>query len=274
MNLVVFDLDGTLLNKRAEISPFTRDTLNLMRKKGIAYTVATGRTLHSAHDIIAEHGFIKPHIYSNGVTLWDPDAEKLSLNHPLSNSEVSAILKAGETHQITPFVSVVDDENNQHFIFHDQPCTSAEEDLLKHYRMRKTAEVYPISEMPDNPTITNISFLALHASINAVKASIADNPQLIAYTGVALEGDELSWMDIHHREANKGTAVGQLSRHLGASRVICFGDNDNDLSMINIADESYAPSNAIDTVKQAVDSVIGHHNEDGVAHFLRERFSL
>lgn len=49
---------------------------------------------------------------------------------------------------------------------------------------------------------------------------------------------------------------------------------DNDLSMFKLADEAYAPSNAKPYIKDAATSVIGHHDEDGIARFLRERFSL
>lgn len=272
MDLVVFDLDGTLLNKQAEISPFTRDTLALMHDKGISYTVATGRTLHSAHEIIDGHGFNQPHIYSNGVIIWDPRACELSLNNALSNSEVAMILTAGQRHQITPFISVVD-ELNQHYIYHPPVQHDVEERLLKHYHTRKTATVIN-SVAPDDAQITNISFLGHNKTVAKVKADISINPRLIAYSGEALEGKGLSWMDIHHSDANKGTAVNHLGGKLGASNIICFGDNDNDLSMFGIANESYATENAIDSIKVAANHVIGHHNKDGVAHFLRERFSL
>lgn len=273
MDLVVFDLDGTLLNKRAEISPFTRDTLALMRAKGIPYTVATGRSLHSAHEIIEGHGFTKPHIYSNGVILWDPAAQKLSLNNALSNTEVETILSAGKKHQITPFISVVD-EKNQHFIYHPPVQHDIEERLLAHYRSRKVATVAEAANMPSKPRITNISFLGIDDTVNAVKTAVSSNPQLIAYSGQALEGKGLSWMDIHHSDANKGAAVEHLGKQMGATNIICFGDNDNDLSMFKLAHEAYAPENAIDPIKTAASDVIGHHDEDGVAHFLRERFLL
>ena len=35
-----------------------------------------------------------------------------------------------------------------------------------------------------------------------------------------------------------------LSEELGATKLICFGDSENDLSMFAVADESYAPSSA------------------------------
>ena len=72
----------------------------------------------------------------------------------------------------------------------------------------------------------------------------------------------------------QGGAVEQLKRDLGFSRVICFGDSDNDLSMFAMADESYAPLNAKPALRGAATAVIGHHDEDGISHFLRERFEL
>ncbi|MFT5677468.1 MAG: hydroxymethylpyrimidine pyrophosphatase-like HAD family hydrolase, partial [Paraglaciecola sp.] len=71
-----------------------------------------------------------------------------------------------------------------------------------------------------------------------------------------------------------GTAVTKLKKQLGASNVICFGDSDNDLSMFALADESYAPENAKVEIKKSASAIIGHNHKDGIAHFLRERFSL
>jgi hydroxymethylpyrimidine pyrophosphatase-like HAD family hydrolase len=44
--------------------------------------------------------------------------------------------------------------------------------------------------------------------------------------------------------------------------------------MFEAADESYAPANANDVVKSAATAIIGHHDEEGIARFLRERFTL
>ena len=65
---------------------------------------------------------------------------------------------------------------------------------------------------------------------------------------------DLHWVDIHHSSATKGGAIEVLKDMLGVERVICFGDNDNDLSMFALADESYAPRNANDSVKAAATS--------------------
>ncbi|MBT8058847.1 MAG: HAD family hydrolase, partial [Gammaproteobacteria bacterium] len=96
----------------------------------------------------------------------------------------------------------------------------------------------------------------------------------VAYSGVAWEGNQWRWLDVHHSDASKGGAIRLMKDLLGVERVVCFGDNDNDLSMFEIADESYAPSNATDEIKAAATAVIGHHDDEGVARFLRERFAL
>ena len=40
------------------------------------------------------------------------------------------------------------------------------------------------------------------------------------------------------------------------------------------ASECYAPANADPVILNAADEIIGHHDEDGVARFLRKRFEL
>ena len=96
----------------------------------------------------------------------------------------------------------------------------------------------------------------------------------MAYAGDAFEGPGLGWIDIHHGAGTKGAAVEALKAMLNVKRLVVFGDGSNDLSMFAVADEAYAPSNARPEVLRAATAVIGHHDEDGVAAFLQERFSL
>ena len=60
VELIVFDLDGTLLNQESVISDYTSETLKLLAEHDIAYTVATGRTLHGARAILEGHQFRLP----------------------------------------------------------------------------------------------------------------------------------------------------------------------------------------------------------------------
>lgn len=273
LELIVFDLDGTLLNAEHRISSFTAETLGLLAERNIAYTVATGRNLHSAQEIIHGHGFRLPHIYINGVLVWDPGSASLSLGNFLSRAEADHVMTAALSAGVTPFVHCVTPEHH-HYIYHPPVLHDHEQRLLDMFYSRLATNVKSLSGMPLNVQVTNISMLGKRAQIGAVELNIANEKHLVAYSGMAMEKNDLVWMDIHHSLASKGNALSQLNTQLGVSRVICFGDSDNDLSMFAMADESYAPSNARDAVKAAATGVIGHHDQDGIARYLRERFSL
>ena len=65
-----------------------------------------------------------------------------------------------------------------------------------------------------------------------------------------------------------------VPQYAGYDEIITFGDGDNDISLFEVATESYAVENADPELKEIASAVIGHHDEDGVAHCLRERFNL
>jgi len=273
MDLIVFDLDGTLLNRHSEVSGHTRDTLQQLRRRGIAYTVATGRTLHAARELLEGHGFTLPHIYKNGVVIWQPDSDRYSHSNLLTSAEIRHVVEALMEQAITPFIFTVE-PGNRHAAYHSPLQTEAEHRLAQMLARDRGLEVQPVARMPAAADITNISALGARPAIEVVEGLVGTQDHLVAYAGMAIEGQDLYWIDIHHSAASKGDAVTQLKKDLGVSRVICFGDSDNDLSMFALADESYAPSNAKDEVKAAATAVIGHHDEDGISEFLRERFEL
>ncbi|MFT4615424.1 MAG: Cof subfamily protein (haloacid dehalogenase superfamily) [Bacteroidia bacterium] len=273
MELVVFDLDGTLLNGASLVSDHTRDTLASLRERGIAYTVATGRTLHAAKDLLEDHGFSLPHIYKNGVIVWRPENDTYIHTNLLTQDEIRHVLEAFIKIGITPFIFTLE-EGNRHVVYHTPLQTDAEKRLIGIFANDRGLEVLPTERLPALADITNISALGTSEAISALEDLVAGVDHLVAYGGPALEGQNLYWIDIHHSAASKGAAVTELKRDLGATQVICFGDSDNDLSMFAMADECYAPSNAKDEVLAAATAVIGHHDEDGISHFLRERFEL
>lgn len=273
MELIVFDLDGTLLDSQGAVSDYTRDTLVRLSDMGVAYTVATGRTLHAARELLAPHGFRLPHVYKNGVMIWDPASDFYSHSNFLTLREVEHVLTAVLDQGVAPFVFTFE-PGNRHAIYHTPLQSDVEHKLAEDFARRADVEIRPAAKLPADAEITNISALGAFEAIGAVEAMIRDEPSLVAYAGNAWEGGDWRWIDIHHSEASKGGAIDTLREQLGASRVICFGDSDNDLSMFERADESYAPDNAADHVKKAASEVIGRHDEDGIARFLRERFGL
>ncbi len=273
MDLIVFDLDGTLLDGKSQVSAHTRDTLQRLRRRGIAYTVATGRTLHAARDLLQDHAFTLPHIYKNGVVVWRPDSDHFSHSNLLTTHEIGCVVDSFMQVAVTPFIFTLESHNHQ-VVYHPPMQNDAERRLAELFARDRGLQLLPFAALPAAAEITNISALGSREAIATVMQRVQGEEHLVAYAGNALEGNGLHWVDIHHSAASKGGAVAQLKQDLGVSRVICFGDSDNDLSMFAVADESYAPSNAKEEVRAVATAVIGHHDQDGISQFLRERFDL
>mgnify|MGYP001823899571 CR=1 FL=1 len=273
MELVVFDLDGTLLNRESAISEYTSETLQRLTERGIAYTVATGRTLHGARAILDGHRFLLPQAYKNGVLIWHPHTKHFSEGATLTPSEVENVVRACRSERLTPFVFTLDGDNES-TVYHPPLLTDVERELVRNISVSEYKRIRALDVLPPDATVTHINAIGDSDAIKRVLRSVNDEPHLVAYSGVALEGQQWRWLDVHHCDASKGGAINTMKQLLGLERVICFGDSDNDLSMFEAADESYAPANANDRIKAAATAVIGHHDDEGIARFLRERFAL
>ncbi len=273
MELIVFDLDGTLLNRQSTISDYTSETLKLLSKREIAYTVATGRTLHGARAILEGHRFDLPQVFKNGVMIWHPEQRRYSSSMTLTAAELENVVRACIRHEVTPFVFTLGG-GDKSAVYHPGLQSDADLELVRvlgldgHIRMRV------LDELPADAAVTHVNSIGPANAVQAVVHSIEDEAHLVAYSGLAREGAEWHRLDVHHSDASKGGAIETLKALLGLERVICFGDSDNDLSMFEAADEGYAPANANDAVKAAATAVIGHHDEEGIARFLRDRFAL
>ena len=273
MDLIIFDLDGTLLNRSSQISEYTSETLKLLSERGIAYTVATGRTLHGAQQILEGHRFNLPHVYKNGVMTWYPAQQQFSNSTTLTASELGDVVQDCLQQGLTPFVFTLD-KNHQSTVYYSALRSKADQVLVEGFCNDSHVTTRSLEELPLDASVTHINSIGALTAIDAMMQSIEKTPQLVAYSGVAIEGAQWHWIDIHHSGASKGIAIEALKKLFEYKRVICFGDSDNDLSMFATADECYATANANEAIKSAATAIIGHHDEDGVARFLRERFKL
>jgi len=273
MELIVFDLDGTLLNRQSAISDYTSETLKLLAQREIAYTVATGRTLHGARAILDGHYFPLPQAYKNGVMIWHPEQQRFSRSTTLTAAELDNVVQTCLHNGLTPFIFTLE-ENEQITVYHPGLRTEADFELVRALGLDGHVSIRALDELPAAAAVTHVNSIGAPDAIEAVARGVEDEAHLVAYSGLAREGAAWHWLDVHHSDASKGGAIRTLKELLGLERVICFGDSDNDLSMFAAADEGYAPANANAAVKAAATAVIGHHDEEGIARFLRERFAL
>ena len=205
--------------------------------------------------------------------IWHPEHQRFSSSTMLTAAELGNVVRACIGQGLTPFVFTFDEDHSS-TVYHPATRTEADRELIRTLGLESNIGMRPLDELPADAAVTHINSIGDPEAIRAVVGSVDDEPHLVAYSGLAREGADWFWLDVHHSEASKGGAIKTLKELLGLERVICFGDSDNDLSMFEVADECYAPANANDTIKAAATAVIGHHDEEGIARFLRRRFEL
>ena len=83
-------------------------------------------------------------------------------------------------------------------------------------------------------------------------------------------------IEIVRKGLNKAVGISHIAKDLKIprDRIIAFGDEDNDLEMLEYAGLGVAMSNGIDQLKNVANEITLSNNEDGIAKFLIERLKL
>lgn len=271
--LLVFDLDGTLIGADEQISDLTRRTLNALDERGIAWTVATGRMPQGGREALPNVRFRQPQAYKNGVLIWDLNEDVLINSQPLDPIELVEVCRRLELNGINPWLNTLDHEDRIGAVIR-RIGTEREEAWAKYMEsqainIQLTEDFSGIKEQ-----ILNVFAITADDKVLGMAEELADIAGVQVYAGPDIYQPGYYWMDIHHISGTKGDAVKFLQRQTGARRMVCFGDSDNDLSMFALADEAYAMDNALPELKEMATDVIGKNVDDGIAHFLIDRYNL
>ena len=83
-------------------------------------------------------------------------------------------------------------------------------------------------------------------------------------------------IEVMNKEMNKGIALKRVADYyqIPKERIIAFGDESNDLEMIDYAGIGVAMGNAIDELKSVANYVTDTNENNGVANFLANYFNM
>ncbi len=96
----------------------------------------------------------------------------------------------------------------------------------------------------------------------AVKSRISDRFNITRSWKYGIEFNDLA--------DSKGRAARWLKRELGCHTLICVGDYDNDIDMVEAADIGYAVENATDNLKAVADRITVHCRESAIAKIIED----
>ena len=105
MTLFVSDLDGTLLNDQAELSPYSRDLLTSMLAEGLLFTVASARSVSSIRSMLKGLPLQLPVIEFNGAFISDLHTGRHDYVNAIHGDIVSDVYHLLSQGEHPPFVA-------------------------------------------------------------------------------------------------------------------------------------------------------------------------
>ncbi|MBR6764449.1 MAG: HAD family hydrolase [Clostridia bacterium] len=267
--IVASDLDGTLLNNKAEVSRENLDAITQIAERGGEFVVATGRTYVEIPEELREHPAIRYIIYSNGAVVLDKatgDCIYTGISNEIVN-KIADILADYQVHiSIRYQGKCCVDENYQeeeHYRFYQVEQCHVEV-VAKCGVLVHDFENYLRSA--DNVEVVSIFF-------HDLSEREACRERLNALGGLYLAEASPSNFEIVNAKAGKGSALLALAERIGASRekTMALGDSGNDLTMIRAAGLGLATKNAQKILLDEADGVICS-NEEHVAKYVLEKY--
>ncbi len=266
--MVVTDLDGTLLNSAARLSPGNRATLLGLAGAGVIRVVATGRSLWSALKVIDAAMPLDYLVFASGAGIvnW-PQRELLHSRHLPAHQALPAAAVLRELccdfmlHQSVP--------DNHRFWYHR--CDGANPDFERRIRRYLPhAEPWPDGDL----TADTFSQLLIIQRPNGQAVDQTLLSEALAPLNVIRTTSPLDhcsrWFEIFPSRVSKASGIEWLvERHgLDAAAVLVIGNDYNDLEMLEWAQQGQVVANAPAELRRRFETVPGN-DQDGFSVAVR-----
>lgn len=273
-SLYVSDLDGTLFNKKKRISDRSADIINRCIEKGMQFSVATARMPYGCDYRLKDLHMNVPGIVTNGVFLYDFQSEEIISAEAVPVSAVQKVIRAFKDCGMSCFLYTYDSRGIS--IYYDEKRMEEQTQYYSDRALQKCAEVTftkKAEEMVQKGDSVYLTCTGTEEELKPVCRKL-DEIEEIKYSFYLNIYNGMYCLEVFSAHASKKNALKKLMKITGSEELVVFGDNFNDLSMIEIADRSYAPMNALPEIKKVVDRVLPDCDHDGVAAFLAEEWGL
>lgn len=267
--LISFDMDGTLLNSKKELTPDTLAALKRAADEGKEIAIATGRSLSEMMPYMEQLSMVHYGILASATIIYDFWDEKVISMDNIAWDYMYEISDAVEQEDImllmmSEGVGLLDKEKAAR---------------LEDYHMKQYEKLYKeTATLVDNPLEmlrnANRKFEKINLYHTSQKSRLNTRHRLEKLPLELVDSEETA-LEITPLGISKGSGLRKLCRFLDipVKQTIAVGDADNDLSIIETAGLGIAMKNANKRVREAATVLVADNDHDGCKQAV-ERYLL
>jgi Cof subfamily protein (haloacid dehalogenase superfamily) len=262
IKLIALDIDGTLFNSNRDITEITRNALLAAHDKGITLMMASGRSIHGLRQLALRNGLPLDNMVTlayNGACVAEGISEEILFETPIEKSVAQRLIKELKKMPITVMVP-----------YHHELYVEDFDGLFVRFEME--TECFTGKLVTDLSTLdfdpNKVILTGQKEDLDRFMTEVA--PRYSSEASFVFTGSNN--IDVAHKNIDKGTTLKRYCELKGIDRmeVLAFGDNYNDLTMIEYAGLGVAMGNAVDSIKEIADRITGSNDEDGIAMVINE----
>jgi hypothetical protein len=260
ISLVLSDVDGTLVNGQKVLTGRARRAVESLREAGIRFAITSGRPPRGLEMLFAPLDVDTPIGAFNGGLFVARDLSTLQAR-TLSREAAERAVHLIREHGLDPWVYTATD---WWITRADAPHVAREAQTVR-FPPEVTTDLGPalgdavkVVGVGDDPDAMERCEAAARAAFGAEASATRSQPY---------------YLDVTHRDANKGAVAEYLSRALSVplAEIATIGDGPNDVSMFRKTGLSIAMGNASAAVRAAARFTTASHDDEGFAKAV-ERF--
>lgn len=262
IQLVVCDIDGTLVKDDRTISPYTLAVLERLHQHGVLLGIASGRSVDQqlysqAKDWGLSFNF-DVIIGMNGSELYDGLSDKREDFYKLKREWIKEIIEMMAPFQLNPFM-----------YYHDSMLTMHIDESTKRSSQRNHTGIIIAKKVEDMYKEENakIMFRTPLEKMSEVEAYVQAHPSPY-YKAFKTQSTMLEFTD---RRVSKAVSLEHFCKQnqIPLENVVAFGDMSNDNEMLKLSGFSVCLANGGEDTKALADDITEYdNNHDGFAHYV------
>ena len=260
------DIDGTLLNTSHQITSKTKEAIKRVHQKGLPFVLVSARPPMAMDYFVSDLELNCPFVAFNGGLIVAAKSHEILYSVKLGEENFARVCE-----ELTNF-----DENRPKIslsINYFENLNWYSSDPLGYWTSQEEiiVEVKANGKKPKNLK-------------DAHKILVMERPEVIAeleaeiapkFPDLTIKKSKTTYLEITNKQATKSGAIKFLETYLkfSSQEAMAFGDNFNDLDMLEYCGYGVAMNNAPQGVKDKVQEITADNNNDGIALVLNRIFN-